>query len=107
MEWPRRVSGYCSTLYDKYSSLSNVVTQSIYDKSLCDDIVHVAVVLKKGHTVTRAMITDCVRSNLPEHMHITGDVVFMDAIPHNPIGKKLRRNLKKMHMENKLPLLPK
>ena len=85
---------------------------------MCDDIIHAAVVLTKvshclapilytvlgcpqGASVTREVVLEHVRNNLAAHMNITGDIIFLDAIPHNPIGKKLRRTLKIKH-DNKV-----
>jgi len=75
---------------------------STFDKNIADDILHAAVVVKAGAKVTREMIIDYIRNNLPDHKHITGEIFFLDAIPHNPQGKKLRRILKKQHTDRKL-----
>ena len=92
--------------------------KSKYNESICDDILHAAVVLTKVKNfnwqilnsslpfypqdacVTRHTVLEHVKNNLSAHMAITGDIIFLDAIPHNPIGKKLRRTLKIKH-ENK------
>ena len=55
---------------------------------------------QQGASVTRDTVLEHVKNNLSVHMAITGDIIFLDAIPHNPIGKKLRRTLKIKH-ENK------
>ena len=55
----------------------------------------------QGASVTQATVVEHVKNNLAAHMAITGDIIFLDAIPHNPIGKKLRRTLKIKH-ENKV-----
>ena len=51
--------------------------------------------------MSRETVMEHVKNNLAAHMAITGDILFLDAIPHNPIGKKLRRTLKIKH-ENKV-----
>ena len=51
--------------------------------------------------MTREVVLEHVKNNLAAHMNITGDIIFLDAIPHNPIGKKLRRTLKIKH-DNKV-----
>ena len=78
--------------------------QSSYDPELCDDLIHAAVVTRPGARITKEAITSHVRDNLPSHMNINGDIFFMDSIPHNPQGKKLRRILKQQHSDMKLHL---
>ena len=75
---------------------------STYDKERCDDIIHSAVVLRSGSRLTKDSIREHVKNNTEPHMHLTGDVFFMDQIPHNPQGKKLRRILKTQYLEQKL-----
>ena len=41
-------------------------------------------VLRTGARITKEIIMAHVRDNLPSHMNITGDIFFMDSIPHNP-----------------------
>ena len=68
-----------------------------YDKHSGDDLVNAAVVLTTGpklEVITREDIVNHVANNLQVQKHITGSILFLDSIPHNPQGKKLRRELK-------------
>ena len=71
--------------------------QIFHPKKLQPSIFHF---YPQGASVTRDTVLEHVKNNLSVHMAITGDIIFLDAIPHNPIGKKLRRTLKIRH-ENK------
>ena len=69
----------------------------------CDDIVHAAVTVNvKNDDITKETILFHVSNNLPSHKHITGNIYFLDSIPHNPQGKKLRRTLILQQKEERL-----
>jgi len=75
---------------------------STYNAHVGDDILHSAVVIKKEANITKDTIKDHVKNNLASWKQLTGDVMFLDSIPHNPQGKKLRRLLKTQYTEKKI-----
>ena len=77
-----------------FTSYNNQIFQSSYDVGIGDDRVHAAVVVKPGINITKVYISDFIKNNLEDHKQISGDIQFLNAIPHNPQGKKLRRVLK-------------
>jgi len=72
-----------------------------YNADVGDDIIHAAVVIKKDSNITKDTVKDHVQNNLEAHKQLTGDIIFLDCIPHNPQGKKLRRLLKTQHSERR------
>jgi len=84
-----------SEVEESIESIPGVVEACIwstYDVLKCDDIVHAAVTVNKADITKETIITH-VSNNLPSHKHITGQIFFLDSIPHNPQGKKMRRVL--------------
>jgi len=65
-----------------------------FDKEQGDDIVDVGVVTTGTKEITSQHVINFVATKLPKHKQISGNVHFLDQIPHNPQGKKLRKNLK-------------
>jgi len=55
------------------------------------------IVLKKGEHATPEEIMDFCRKSLPEN-HIPRSVDFMEGLPRNPIGKVLRKELRRVHL---------
>ena len=78
------------------------IWQSTYDNSLCDDLIHAAVLTKPGFKLLKEEVVAHVREQLAPHKHITGDVLFVEHIPHNPQGKKLRKTLRDLYIAGKL-----
>jgi len=72
-----------------------------YNASVGDEIIHAAVVIKKNSNITKDTVKDHVQNKLEAHKQLTGDIIFLNSIPHNPQGKKLRRLLKTQHSEKK------
>ena len=79
-----------------------IVLQSTYDTSLCDDLIHAAVLPKPGFKLLKEDIVAHVRDHLTPRKHITGEVLFVEQIPHNPQGKKLRKTLRELYIQGKL-----
>ena len=74
----------------KMTSPQCISLQSTYSKDLCDDIIHAAVVIKSSFELIKDDIVSHVAEHLEAHKHITGEILFVNQIPHNPQGKKLR-----------------
>jgi len=64
-----------------------------------NDLVNVALEVKKGSLVSREEVVAKVANTLHPRKQITGQVIFLDRIPHNPQGKKLRQQLKEKYSE--------
>lgn len=93
-----------SEVEESIESIPGVVEACIwstYDVLKCDDIVHAAVTVNKADITKETIITH-VSNNLPSHKHITGQIFFLDSIPHNPQGKKMRRVLILKQREGRL-----
>ena len=43
-----------------------------------------------------------VADHLDSHKQITGEILFVNQIPHNPQGKKLRKTLRELYIKGKL-----
>ena len=55
-----------------------------------------AFVVKKASDLTADQVFDFVAGQTTEYKHLTGGIRFVDAIPKNPSGKIMRRELRKM-----------
>ena len=73
-----------------YITYKYISLQSTYSKDLCDDIIHAAVVIKSSFELIKDDIVSHVAEHLEDHKRITGEIFFVNQIPHNPQGKKLR-----------------
>jgi long-chain acyl-CoA synthetase len=60
-------------------------------------IVKAFVVLKKGQTATAGEIIDFCRTRLPSYK-VPRQVDFLDELPRSPVGKILRKELRRMHL---------
>ena len=94
--------GELEDLIEQVGGVMEACVWSTYNKEKADDIIHAAVVTRPGSRVSKEELVDYVSNNTEPHKHLTGDVFFMDEIPHNPQGKKLRRVLKNQYLEQKL-----
>ena len=94
--------GELEDIIEQVAGVMEAAVWSTYDKERCDDIIHVAVVLRSGCKMTKEDVVNQVKNNTEPHKHITGEIFFMDQIPHNPQGKKLRRVLKNQYLDQKL-----
>jgi acyl-coenzyme A synthetase/AMP-(fatty) acid ligase len=56
-----------------------------------------AFIVLKEPKLTEDDVKKFVAGKVSEHKHLTGGVQFVSAIPKNPSGKILRRNLKEMY----------
>ena len=68
-----------------------------YSKEIGDTLVEAGVVLTGTRMVSEEEVVKHVAGKLTTHKQITGGVHFLDKIPHNPQGKKLRKFLKEKY----------
>ena len=94
--------GELEDIIEQVGGVMEAAVWSTYDREKCDDIIHAAVVLRSGCKMTKEEVVNQVKNNSEPHKHITGEIFFLDQIPHNPQGKKLRRVLKNQYLEQKL-----
>lgn len=64
--------------------------------SLAGELPRAFVVLKKDAKVTEQEICDWVANKVTKYKHLAGGVEVLDAIPRNPGGKIMRKELKDM-----------
>lgn len=69
--------------------------------TIAGEIPRAFVVLKKDAKVTEQEICDWVASKVAKYKHLTGGVEVIDAIPRNPGGKIMRKDLKDMVQKSK------
>ena len=89
--------GEVENVLEEISCVAEAAVWGTYDNNSGDDLVNAAIVLTTGpklEVITREDITNHIANNLQIQKHITGNIIFLDSIPHNPQGKKLRRELK-------------
>eukprot|EP00092_Neocalanus_flemingeri_P001915 GFUD01002045.1.p1 GENE.GFUD01002045.1~~GFUD01002045.1.p1 ORF type:complete len:240 (+),score=74.53 GFUD01002045.1:99-722(+) len=89
--------GEVENVLEEISCVTEAAVWGTYDNKSGDDLVNAAIVLSTGsklEVITREDIINHVANNLQSQKHITGNIIFLDRIPHNPQGKKLRRELK-------------
>lgn len=60
------------------------------------------VVLKPGENVNTSKLNEYVSAKVAKHKRIVGGITVLDAIPKNPSGKILRRELKKLYIERSI-----
>lgn len=65
-----------------------------YEKDLGDDRIFAALVLAENATLTEEEVRTQIANNLLPSRQLTGKIYFVDSIPHNPTGKKMRRLMK-------------
>jgi len=57
------------------------------------EAVTAVIVVKAGHTVTEAQVIDYCKAHMA-HFKVPKAVVFVDALPKNPSGKIMKRELR-------------
>jgi len=95
--------GEVENVLEEISCVAEAAVWGTYNKHTGDDLVNAAIVLTTGpklEVITREDIVHHVENNLQVQKHITGSILFLDSIPHNPQGKKLRRELKAKYSMN-------
>jgi long-chain acyl-CoA synthetase len=61
------------------------------------EVIKAFVVMKTGETATAAEVMGYCRKKLAEHQ-IPSHIQFMDDLPRSPVGKVLRKELKRLHL---------
>lgn len=95
--------GEVENVLEEIPCVAEAAVWGSYNKHSGDDLVNAAIVLTTGpklEVITREDIVHHVANNLQIQKHITGNIIFLDSIPHNPQGKKLRRELKTKYSTN-------
>lgn len=64
--------------------------------NIAGEIPRAFVVLKKDAKITEQEICDWVANKVVKYKHLAGGVEVLDAIPRNPGGKIMRKELKDM-----------
>ena len=94
--------GEVENVIEEIPCVAEAAVWGTYNQQTGDDRVNCAVVLTTGpklEVITREDIANHVANRLQVQKHITGSIVFLDQIPHNPQGKKLRRKLKETYKD--------
>jgi len=82
-------------LLEKNEDVQEACAWGEYDVETGNDQVNVGIVLKRSQDEwSEGRIHDYIGANLPSTRTITGRIYYIKRIPHNPQGKKLRREMK-------------
>ena len=86
--------GEIENVLESEDSIEEAGVWGRYDLNQGTDLINLAIVFKKGAKAWHEdEIRELVASRLPESRRITGSIYYLDSLPHNAVGKKLRMNL--------------
>jgi len=91
--------GEVDTVLEEMPQVLEACVWGSYDKETGDDRISAALVLSEVGALSESDVRTHIANNLQQQKQLTGKIYFVDSIPHNPQGKKLRRLLKEKYSQ--------